>query len=99
MEEKIAWEMDTKQKFQQMIEKIPIFLRPLAEKKVSEKAEDLARKENRLEVTQKDMVDAFFSETPSGFHGPMKADMEDLGIDYTKYGYQQKYVWWEQQKP
>ena len=27
-------------------------------------------------------------ETPFGFHGPMKLDMEELGIDYKKYGYE-----------
>ena len=43
----------------------------IAEKKVSQKAESIAREKNRLEVTEKDMVDAFFSETPFGFHGPM----------------------------
>jgi len=62
-------------------------LRGLAEKKVSQKAQQNAQAENRLEVSQKDVIDAFFMETPFGFHGPMKIDMETLGIDYTKYGY------------
>ena len=86
-EVKISWEKDTQEKFKQMIEKIPIFLRGIAENKVSQKAENLAKKEGRSQVSEKDMIDAFFLETPFGFHGPMKLDMESLHIDYTKYGY------------
>ncbi len=84
----IAWEEETQEKFNQMIEKIPVFLRGLAKAKVSQRAELLAQKENRAEVSEKDMVDAFFAETPFGFHGPMKTDMTSLGIDYAKYGHE-----------
>ena len=84
----MPWEKDTAEKFQQLINKIPVFLRGIAEEKVSKKAEHLAQKENRHEITEKDLIDAFFAETPFGFHGPMKSDMESLGIDYRKYGYE-----------
>ena len=83
----IIWDKTTEEKFLQMIEKIPIFLRGIAKEKVSKKAESIVGKENRREVCEKDMVDAFFSETPFGFHGPMKSDMEELGINYTQYGH------------
>lgn len=83
----IHWNKDTQEKFKKMIEKIPIFLRAIAEDKVMKRAEGLATKDNRSQVTEKDMVDAFFAETPFGFHGPMKCDMEEIGIDYKKYGY------------
>ena len=83
----ISWEKETEAKFKQLIEKVPVFLRSLAQEKVSKRAESLAQKENRAEVTEKDLVDAFFKETPFGFHGPMKSDMDTLGIDYKKYGY------------
>ncbi len=75
----ITWEKLVQEKFRQMLEKIPPFLRAVAEEKVEA---------NRSEVTEKDMVDAFFAATPCGFHGPMKVDMESLNIDYTKYGYE-----------
>ncbi len=81
------WEKNAQEEFQGLIAKVPPFLRAMAEKKVSSKAEALARTANRNEVTEKDMIDAFFSETPFGFHGPMKCDMEALGVDYKKYGY------------
>jgi hypothetical protein len=81
------WDKTAKDNFEAILAKIPVFLRSIAEKKVSQKAQENARSENRLEVSQKDVVDAFFMETPFGFHGPMKMDMEALGIDYQKYGY------------
>ncbi len=83
----IGWEKTTKERFDRLLDKVPVFLRDMAHKKVSQKAESLAVKEGRSEVSEKDMVDAFFVETPFGFHGPMKTDMEALGIDYTKYGH------------
>ncbi len=83
----MGWEKTTEEKFKQMIEKIPIFLRDMAKNRVSKKAESLAAKEGRGEVCEKDMVGAFFSETPFGFHGPMKNDMKEFGIKYTKYAH------------
>ena len=83
----IIWEKTTEEKFNQLLEKIPVFLRGMAREKVSKKAEGIAAQEGRAQVTEKDLVDAFFTETPFGFHGPMKTDMEALGIDYAKYGH------------
>lgn len=82
------WDQTTEEKFEQLIGKIPVFLRDIARQKVSQKAERIAGQEGRSQVTEKDLVDAFFAETPFGFHGPMKNDMEALGIDYTKYGHE-----------
>ena len=84
----INWDKKAEEKFKELLAKIPVFMRGIAQEKVSKKAESLARQENRPQVTEKDMVDAFFSETPSGFHGPMKVDLEAVGIDYTKYGHE-----------
>ena len=83
----IIWEKTTEEKFNRLLEKIPVFLRGMAREKVSKKAEGIAAQEGRAQVTEKDLVDAFFTETPFGFHGPMKTDMEALGIDYAKYGH------------
>ena len=84
----ITWEKTTEEKFKQILEKVPVFMREIAQKKVSQRAESYVINENRTEVTEKDLVDAFFKETPFGFHGPMKTDMETIGLDYTKYGYE-----------
>lgn len=82
------WEAEAEQKFIQLIEKVPVFMRPIARDKVSQRAERIAKDNNREQITEKDMVDAFFAETPFGFHGPMKTDMETVGVDYRKYGHQ-----------
>jgi len=81
------WDKTTEEKFRKILQKVPIFLRPMVEGQVSKKAEGLAKKENHPEVTERHMVDAFFQETPFGFHGPMKNDMKELGIEYTQYGH------------
>ena len=81
------WDPDAQVKFDQMMAKVPVFLRELAQKQIAEKAEAFAKDENRDQVLEKDMVDAFFKITPFGFHGPMKTDMESLGINYTQYGH------------
>ncbi len=86
--EKISWNKDAKEKFDQVVAKIPPFLRGVAEQRVTKKAAGFALKENRTEILEKDLVDAFFAETPFGFHGPMKTDMQAVGIDYVKYGYE-----------
>lgn len=83
----LTWEKVTQQKFELMLQKIPAPLRGIAHKKVAQKAEKLAAENDHAEVKEKDMIDAFFSETPFGFHGPMKTDMESLNIDYTQHGY------------
>jgi len=85
----ISWDEQTQKQFEQLIEKIPVFLRSTAKEKVSKKAQSIVRDDNRTVIGEKDMVDAFFSETPFGFHGPLKTDMEEIQIDYTKYGHPQ----------
>ena len=83
----VQWDTDVKKKFEAMVGKIPVFLREMAKEKVGKKAENNAREAKRMLVSEKDMVDAFFSETPFGFHGPMKCDMEEFNIDYVGCGY------------
>ena len=84
---RIHWEPSVDDKFNQLIAKIPVFLRSIAQGKLLQRIESNLKKENRGAVSEKDLVDVFFAETPFGFHGPMKTDMQELGIDYTKYGY------------
>lgn len=83
----IGWDEPTQHQFEQLIAKIPVFLRSIAREKVSKKAQSITSDDNRTVINEKDMVDAFFIETPFGFHGPLKTDMEEIQIDYTKYGH------------
>ena len=84
----MIWEANAKNGFDQIIAKVPVFMRNIAQEKVSQKAEAIVLKDNRTNVTEHDMVNAFFEATPFGFHGPLKNDMQSLGIDYTKYGHE-----------
>ena len=83
----VSWDKDAKIKFDLLIEKVPVFLKDMAQSKVLQKTENIVRKDNRNLINEKDLVDAFFAATPFGFHGPMKTDMMSIGLDYTKYGY------------
>lgn len=83
----ISWDQATEEKFKQLIAKMPIFVRDTAKREITRKAESLVAKDNRRVITEKDMVDAFFAETPFGFQGMMKNDLSLFGIDYIKYGY------------
>jgi len=83
----IRWDKDAQMKFDQLIEKTPVFVRDMARRKVREKAESLAAEDNRSLISEKDLVDAFLKITPFGFHGPLKTDMTEIGIDYVQYGY------------
>ncbi len=84
--QKISWEDSTFENFEKILLQIPALIRGIAETRVSKKAERIVKEANRSQITEKDMVDAFFSETPEGFIPAMKASMKDLNIDYVHYG-------------
>ena len=84
---RVTWDHPTEEKFLKILDQIPDLIRGIAETRVSRKAESLIRQDNRKVVLEKDMVDAFFAETPGGFIPAMKNGMTAAGIDYTKYGY------------
>ncbi len=88
MEQRVTWEQSTQDSFLKILEQIPYMLRGIAEIRVTKKAEGLVREQNRAVITEKEMVDAFFAETPPPFVGEMKKGMQELGIDYVKYGYE-----------
>ena len=67
-DDEVSWEEDVQKVYGQMLAKVPVFLRPLAKDKIGKKAENNACDNNRASVNEKDMIDAFFSETPFGFH-------------------------------
>lgn len=83
-----VWEESTRENFEKLIGKVPAVMQGFARDKVTKRIEELLQKSGGAVVTEKIMVDAFFAATPFGFHGPMKTDMEAIGLDYTKYGHQ-----------
>jgi len=86
--ERITWEESTQKNFERILEDIPFAIRGIAEARVTKKAQSLVREDGRSVIEEKDMVDAFFAETPGGFLGPMMCSMEELNIDYKKYGHE-----------
>ena len=83
----LEWEPSTQEQFNKLIDKVPAVMQKIARDAVLKKLQALVSQDNRLTITEKDLVDAFFEATPFGFHGPMKSDMETIGLDYTQYGY------------
>ena len=84
---RITWDKSTEEKFQKILEQIPDLIRGIAETRVSKRAESIVQSQDRSVISEKDMVDALFTETPPAFVDAMKNGMHALGIDYTKYGY------------
>jgi hypothetical protein len=84
---RITWDKPTEEKLFKILEQIPDMIRGIAEARVCRKAEDIVRAQNRWVIEEKDMIDAFFAETPGGFMPLMKNSMRELGIDYTKFGH------------
>lgn len=83
----ISWEPDVLNNFNVLIAKVPVFLQSTAKEKVAKKVEVLVKEDNRNMITEQDLVNAFFIETPFGFHGLLKNDLKAVGIDYVKYGH------------
>ncbi|HBR15424.1 MAG TPA: hypothetical protein DD723_07775 [Candidatus Omnitrophica bacterium] len=86
--ERITWEENLEGKFLKILEGIPDLIRGIAETRVFKKAEQIITGQNRTVITEKDMVDAFFAETPPGFKTAMKNSLQELHIDYKKFGHQ-----------
>ena len=86
-EQRIVWDKSTEEKFHKLLEQIPALIRGIAETRVNNKAQALVKNASRFEITEKDMIDAFFAETPPGFLTAMKSGMQELGINYEQYGY------------
>jgi len=81
----ILWNAGVQAKFKQALEKMPVFQRGMAEKMITKKAFELAKEANAFEVSEKELVCAFFAETPGPFKGIMKNMLKEINIDYTKY--------------
>lgn len=81
------WESKTREKFQAMISKIPVFHRRITEEAVTKRAEEIAQSRSSAQVEEPDVLGAFFSDVPSPFYGMMIRLLEQTGFDYKKYGF------------
>jgi hypothetical protein len=85
MSEDLKWNEDVLSRFNQMIEKMPIFHRRIAEDLTRNKAEANARERNSNTVEEKDVVKAFFSEVPKPFYSLMIRLMDNVGFNYKEF--------------
>jgi len=83
----MEWEPRTREKFKQIISKMPVFHRRIAEEAVSLKAEENAAARKAPLVQEEDIVCAFFSDVPLPFYSMMIRLLEQNGLDYAKYGF------------
>ena len=81
----ITWEIATKEKYDVMIRKIPLFHREIARKVVDEKAVINAQERGSAQVEEEDLAHAFLSEVPAAFYSLMVRIMEHVGLDPKKY--------------
>ena len=81
------WEPKTKERFEAMISKIPVFHRRITEEAVIKRSEEIAQSRNSTQVQEQDVVGAFFSDVPSPFYSMMVRLLEQTGFDYKKYGF------------
>lgn len=83
----MKWNLEVQQRFKAMIAKIPVFHRGITENAVTLRAEENARSRKVDQVSEEDVVAAFFSDVPSPFYSMMIRLLEQAGFDYKKYGF------------
>jgi len=81
------WELKTREKFNIVVAKMPVFHRRIAESAVIAKSEENARLRKVLNVEEPDVVAAFFSDVPAPFYSMMIRLLDQAGFDYRKYGF------------
>jgi hypothetical protein len=83
---RVTWQKEVEAQFQIILKQIPDMVRGIAETRINKKAEAIVKEDNRLVITEQDMVRAFFAETPAAFKKAMVNSMNELKIDYKQYG-------------
>ncbi|MFA5116640.1 MAG: hypothetical protein WC486_05085 [Candidatus Omnitrophota bacterium] len=83
----MEWDTNTKDKFEGMIAKIPVFHRGITQEAVTKRAVENAKNRNAFLVQEQDVVGAFFADVPSPFYSMMIRLLDQSGFDYRKYGF------------
>lgn len=81
----VEWDKAVEQKFAAAVSKMPFFYRGITQKLVRAKSESLAQQQNSGYVSEQELVNAFFEETPAAFKEAMKGVLNAAEIDYKKY--------------
>ena len=82
---KLEWEKQTLDRFNLMIEKIPLFHRNIARIVAVKRAEINAQERGSGLVQESDVVKAFFKEVPMAFYSLMIRLLDEVGFDYKKH--------------
>lgn len=83
----MEWDVNTREKLNVFIARIPVFHRHITEQAVTKRAEELAILRHASLIEEEDVVSAFFSDVPSPFYSMMVRLLEQSGFDYKKYGF------------
>ncbi len=81
----MTWETSAHDKYNRMLNLIPIFHRGIAQEVVNKKAEMNAQARGSKQVEEVDIISAFTSEVPKAFYSLMIRIMHEVGFDYKKY--------------
>ena len=81
----LTWEPRALQKFNSMIERIPLFHREIAKKVAYKKAQINAQERGSNMVEEPDIVQAFLTEVPKAFYSLMIRLFDEVGFDYKRF--------------
>ncbi len=81
----MEWDKIILDKYNKMIQLIPIFHRGIAEKVVNVKSEEYAQARGVAIVQEEDVVRAFLAEAPKDFYDLMISAMAEAGFNYKPY--------------
>ena len=81
----IQWDPIALDKYNKMLERIPIFHRDIAKRVVWKKAELNAKERGAVSIEEVDLAQAFLSEVPKAFYSLMVRIMDEVKLEYKKY--------------
>ncbi len=81
----LKWDPVSKEKYEKMITKIPLFHREIAKQVVNKKAVINAKERGAQAVEEEDIVRAFLTEVPMTFYSLMVRLFDEVGFNYKDY--------------
>lgn len=81
----MQWENMTKQKYDLMVAKIPLFHREITKQIVPAKAEENAKARGASAIEEADVIQAFLTEVPKAFYSMMIRLMDDVGFKHKPF--------------
>jgi len=80
----LKWDPASREKYDNMIRRIPLFHREIARQVVERKAMQNAHDRGSAVVQENDIVRAFVSEVPKAFYSLMIRLFDEVGFDYKR---------------